>query len=244
MPATPPPRSGAPAARRHGNNIINVLRDLGQSLDAVQRSLQPRHLGHAGPHLSTARPTTGAFRCEVDWDLGGATLTSITAYRDYESGQPGDIDYSTVDILYRADDDNVVREFQTFTQELRLQGSAFDGVLDWLVGGYFADEDLHVRDNLTLRQPIWRVRDLPPRFAAVGLAGAATRRPRRAASSAGAAAPAVLGAFGAAGPISRRLRPAGPINDRGSTLDDLLARTAATARSSRTTSSTSPTSSI
>ena len=41
---------------------------------------------------------------EVDYDLGDATLTSITAYRDYKSGSGGDIDYSTVDILYRADD--------------------------------------------------------------------------------------------------------------------------------------------
>ena len=30
----------------------------------------------------------------------------------------------------------------TFTQELRLQGSAFNGRLDWLVGGYYANEDL------------------------------------------------------------------------------------------------------
>ena len=37
---------------------------------------------------------------EVNWDLGGARLTSITAYRHYSSGQPGDIDYGTVDILY------------------------------------------------------------------------------------------------------------------------------------------------
>ena len=38
---------------------------------------------------------------EVDYDLGGATLTSITAYRHYYADQGGDIDYSTVDILYR-----------------------------------------------------------------------------------------------------------------------------------------------
>jgi hypothetical protein len=34
------------------------------------------------------------------------------------------------------------RRFRTFTQELRLQGSAFNGFMDWLVGGYFASEDL------------------------------------------------------------------------------------------------------
>ena len=38
--------------------------------------------------------------------------------------------------------------FKTFTQELRLQGEAFDGKLDWLVGGYYANEKLRVDDNL------------------------------------------------------------------------------------------------
>ena len=85
---------------------------------------------------------------QADWDLGGATLTSITAYRDYESSQGGDIDYSTLDLLYRNDDGTGYRAFQTFTQELRLQGSAFDGRLDWLVGGYYAHESLSTRDNL------------------------------------------------------------------------------------------------
>lgn len=86
---------------------------------------------------------------ELNWDLGGANLTSITAYRDYKSEQPGDVDYSNVDILFRPDDGNAFRQFKTFTQELRLQGSAFDDHLDWLVGGYFSNEKLHVSDNLT-----------------------------------------------------------------------------------------------
>jgi len=135
-----------PLSSPDGNNIINVLRDLGQPL-----------AGFANPYsrniyVSPGRSFEGntedmGISLEVNWDLGGAHLTSITAYRDYESGQPGDIDYGTVDILYR-DAPGVVREFQTFSQELRLNGSAFNGHFDWLVGGYFADEDLTVTDNL------------------------------------------------------------------------------------------------
>ena len=85
---------------------------------------------------------------QIDYDLGGARLTSITAYRDYRSEQPGDVDYNNLDILYREDDGNAFRSFQTLTQEVRFQGSAFNGMLDWLVGGYYSNEDLHVRDNL------------------------------------------------------------------------------------------------
>jgi len=82
---------------------------------------------------------------EVEYDLGAATLTSITAYRDYKNAQGQDSDFSALSIFQRTDLD---RRFRTFTQELRLQGEAFDGKLDWLVGGYFANERLDVDDDL------------------------------------------------------------------------------------------------
>jgi outer membrane receptor protein involved in Fe transport len=82
---------------------------------------------------------------ELDWDLGLGTLTSITAYRDYKNAQGQDADFSTLDILRRTDLD---RRFRLFTQELRLQGEAFDGRLDWLVGGYYANEKLDVDDDI------------------------------------------------------------------------------------------------
>ena len=83
---------------------------------------------------------------EVNYDLGGTKLTSITAYRDYKSQDYGDYDYSGADLLYR--DPNTYRQFRTFTQELRAQGSAFNDVLDWLVGGYYAHEKLTLEDNI------------------------------------------------------------------------------------------------
>ena len=84
---------------------------------------------------------------ELNYDFGGATLTSITAYRYYKSGNVGDIDYSNVDIANRANDGNAYRRFRTFTQELRLQGSAFNDRLDWLVGAYYGHEKLQLVDN-------------------------------------------------------------------------------------------------
>ncbi len=84
----------------------------------------------------------------LDYDFGNVQLTSITAYRHYKSYNAGDFDYGTVDLVYRAADDRAFREFDTFTQELRLNGTAFGGVLDWLVGAYFANEDLQLSDNV------------------------------------------------------------------------------------------------
>jgi outer membrane receptor protein involved in Fe transport len=83
---------------------------------------------------------------EINYNFGGAKLTSITAYRNYKSADYGDYDYATADLLYR--DPNTYRQFKTFTQELRLQGSAWEDKFDWLVGGYYAHEDLSLRDNI------------------------------------------------------------------------------------------------
>jgi outer membrane receptor protein involved in Fe transport len=86
---------------------------------------------------------------ELVYDFGGAELTSITAYRYNKFIRGQDADFNNLDILYRGDDGSAFNRFKTFTQELRLQGEAFSGRLDWLVGGYFADEKLDLADNLS-----------------------------------------------------------------------------------------------
>jgi outer membrane receptor protein involved in Fe transport len=141
------PSSPLTPLQANGNNIINVLRDLGQPLAGFNAGYDRTIYVSPGRSFSGETKDYG-FSGEINWDLGGATLTSITAYREYRSGQAGDVDYSAVDILYRAPSDDLYRQFHTFTQELRLQGEAFDGKLDWLVGGYYANEKLTVRDNL------------------------------------------------------------------------------------------------
>ena len=82
------------------------------------------------------------------YDFGGAELTSITAYRfnRYVRGQ--DADFNNLDIVYRDDDGGAQNRFKTFSQELRLQGNAFNNRLDWLIGGYYANEKLRVLDNI------------------------------------------------------------------------------------------------
>ena len=95
------------------------------------------------------RPTSqqikdGGFSAEVNWDndwFGGATLTSITAVRDWEAVNGLDYDFSTADILYRnPDEDESFTGFETFSQEFRLTGSTER--LDWMVGVFYSDEDL------------------------------------------------------------------------------------------------------
>jgi outer membrane receptor protein involved in Fe transport len=81
---------------------------------------------------------------EVNWNtpwFGGATLTSITAARDWETVNGLDFDYSTADILYRvADSDESMSRFKQFSQEFRLTGAT--DRLDWMVGLFYANEDI------------------------------------------------------------------------------------------------------
>jgi len=131
----------------NGNNIINVLRDLGQNLGAFQDPYS-RDVSVSPGRGYDGTTRDGGLSLQADYEFGGAKLTSVTGYRGYKASQGGDIDYSTVDILYRPEDDSSFRRFRTFSQELRLQGSAFDKKLDWLVGGYYANEDLRLEDRL------------------------------------------------------------------------------------------------
>ncbi|WP_309601760.1 TonB-dependent receptor [Sphingomonas sp.] len=86
---------------------------------------------------------------EINYDFGGAELTSITAYRFNELQRGQDADFNNLDILYRDGSGGSANRFKTFTQELRLQGKAFGDRLDWLVGGFFMSEKLRVKDNLS-----------------------------------------------------------------------------------------------
>jgi iron complex outermembrane recepter protein len=89
---------------------------------------------------------------QVDWTtpwLGGATLTSITASRDWKNINSGDLDFSTAPVWTRAYGDGINDvAFETFSQELRLTGTS--GKLDWMVGGFYADEDLARNDSIAM----------------------------------------------------------------------------------------------
>ncbi|MEQ1771747.1 MAG: TonB-dependent receptor, partial [Devosia sp.] len=85
------------------------------------------------------------FSGQLDWDLGGVNLTSITAVRDWKAVRDQDIDFTSADIAYR---DGLEVGIENFTQEIRLQGEA--GRLNWLVGVFYADESIDQTD--TIRQ--------------------------------------------------------------------------------------------
>ena len=128
------------------NPIVNIIRELG---GVINDDTYARKTSITPGQSYRSNVTDWGLSGELIWNLGGAELTSITAYRDWKVSQSQDADFMNLDVLRR---ENQTRQFQTFSQELRLQGSAFSDRLDWLVGGYFANEKLFHTDQLRFGQ--------------------------------------------------------------------------------------------
>ena len=80
----------------------------------------------------------GGISMHGEFDLGGAMLTSITAYRGNKNGPvSSDIDYTSLD-LGRGKDS--VTSIHTYTQEIRLTSDT-DSRLNWMLGGFYFQED-------------------------------------------------------------------------------------------------------
>ncbi|WP_435203279.1 TonB-dependent receptor [Qipengyuania sp. 902] len=141
--------NGTPGLTSSANPIIGVLLGLGQDPRALTQSTFDRDI-YVTPGRSYEGETEDwGISGELNWDFGNVTLTSITGYREYSNFQGSDTDYTQADLIYRTPGPNAgAREFKTFTQELRLNGTVFNDRLDWLVGAYYANEKLETRDNL------------------------------------------------------------------------------------------------
>lgn len=74
---------------------------------------------------------------QVDWNLGFADLTSITAYRNQTNASFQDVDFTGADLAYK----DQANEISTLTQEFRLTSNG-DGPLNWLLGAFYQDETL------------------------------------------------------------------------------------------------------
>jgi outer membrane receptor protein involved in Fe transport len=80
--------------------------------------------------------------------FGGATLTSITSWRDWSFVNGQDADFTGADIAYRLQDGDFGFTVENLTQEVRLAGAT--DRLDWLVGVFATREDIGRTDSFYL----------------------------------------------------------------------------------------------
>ena len=101
---------------------------------------------------------------ELKWDLGGAKLTSVTAYRKFDSSSTTVGGFTANDTYTVGNGAPTSRpgilpagdHIKTFTQELRLQGTAVNDRVDWLVGGFYSSEKIRADQTMTLNADFQR----------------------------------------------------------------------------------------
>ena len=103
------------------------------------------------------------FSVEYNNDTPFGDLTYIGSYRDYSAASFRNTDYTALRIFTvgaspeaqtlgggRFNPDNNPTDIKTTTHELRLQDTAFNDRLDWLIGAYYSDEKIDASGSLTL----------------------------------------------------------------------------------------------
>jgi len=130
--------------------------------------------GNGQPTVATTPFDNGTFRqalndriasanfapiADVDnWGITGelefpvsdsADLIFIGGYRSFDSNETYDSDFTALDIF---NVDLLDLEIETFTAELRLQGEAFDGKLNYILGGFYSDEQIDQSVSFSLGQ--------------------------------------------------------------------------------------------
>lgn len=93
---------------------------------------------------------------QIDYEVGPLTLTSITAYRRNKTLTNQDSDFSTGDFLGSNIGDIGLK---TFTQELRLSTN-LDGPFNFILGGYYFDEKVDYKNQLTFGNDFRRFVDI------------------------------------------------------------------------------------
>ncbi len=156
---------GAPSAAILFATNPGVLQ-LGSALAAVGITAGPgnRKVDVLGDRIGE-RSTSGGAALTVDYDFGGATLTSITAWRKWnidEFNEADGVSNSTVN-----DHNGTKVNTEQFTQELRLNGK-IGSTVDYVGGLFYFHQDLQAHGLVDIQfglpfPPFFNVRTLADR---------------------------------------------------------------------------------
>lgn len=102
---------------------------------------------------------TWGIGANIDWDINeNVTLKSITSYREMDVITDTDIDYSPFPTSVIHD----VQDQKQFSQEFQLSGTASDGKLSWLVGGYYFNEKNNDDNDVGLASGLYQAFEAMP----------------------------------------------------------------------------------
>ena len=82
---------------------------------------------------------------QVDYDFDFATLTSISSFRTSDLLTNQDSDFTSADLIGSNINDT---QIETITQEVRLTSTG-DGMVDWMIGGFYFDETVEIENEIT-----------------------------------------------------------------------------------------------
>jgi iron complex outermembrane receptor protein len=138
-------------SRQKQNHVLNIFADYFGTYDngvAIPNNFAQRAARFPGYTFPTIDPfarrgeADGHYQAnmdgygvsgQVDWNLGGAKLTSITAYRWWDWNPANDSDSTSLSVFVKAQQANRQRQF---SQEIRL-ASDTDGPVSYVVGAYY-----------------------------------------------------------------------------------------------------------
>ena len=88
-------------------------------------------------HVPNSQNEDRGLSLEFNWDIGNTTLTSVTAYRAFDTYDFIDVDFTNTDIALRTNDASQT----SISQELRL-GGTFGDSSNWVVGAYYFAQEI------------------------------------------------------------------------------------------------------
>jgi len=91
------------------------------------------------------RPEGGGISAEINWDIGDLTLTSITAFRNWQISHRDDPDGLPLSMITNF---TIEQDHDQLSQELRL-ASPQGETIEWLLGAFYFDRNSSSDDRLT-----------------------------------------------------------------------------------------------
>jgi len=144
--------AGPTAAAINGPNPFNGGQPLGTVLTPATPYARETTANPAPNGGYISEVDEWGVSLQLDWEAGPGTLTSISAYRDWDSARSQDLDYTDAEILYRPRG-GYGNAFETFTQELRYAWETES--FDWMLGLYYVNEELDVLDGIRVGSHYW-----------------------------------------------------------------------------------------